>query len=301
LKLPARYVVLVALVCAFVVPGCQAAAPAAPPEEPPELSISVQSLTFECDTRHRDVPMSSAISVSNTGGGSLDWRAASDAAWATVAPTGGQGNGGDVTLWVNPLGLAVGQHTATVTFDSNGGQETVDVTLTIVRYTETSHVTFTIDPTKRTEYDWTYGNRGTPFNLRNHQEVDLRWTAIGEQPNVYVMMEGAGLSYHGIATSPGGPIDAFIRVPNHSELYGTYSVSPLRFGHSNGDATDSGDVTLYISETIDRVGQRALYPPGYYELTFEVLSAKPLWSNYDVLYGSEVTIELDITVRDTDD
>jgi len=300
LILPARYVVSVALMCVCVVLGCQGepqAPPETSPEAPAEISIDPDTLRFECDNRHRDATMSEVVSVSNTGGGSMEWSASTDALWVTVTPKEGQGNSGDVTVHVNPSALAVGLHEAMVLFDGNGGQETVDVSLMVLRYTETSHVTLQIDPTRQTRNDWTYGNRSTQIRPQNHQEVNLKWTVVGAKPNVYVMLGAAPwITGHGAATRPGGKIDSFVNIPEWAN-----SISPVRFGHSNGDATDSGDVTLYFSETIDRVGQKTLYPPGFYDLVFEVLAASPDWYSFGVLYGSEVTVELDITVRDTDE
>ena len=75
---------------------------------------------------------SSVVTVTNNGNGQLDWEATSDSPWITVTPASGSINGQgpvNVTLEVNPAGLAYGEHSGTVTFISQGDSKDVSVTL----------------------------------------------------------------------------------------------------------------------------------------------------------------------------
>src|SRR4029079_14919868 len=58
------------------------------PPAPPVLSVSTASLSFSGPAGGAN-PASKTISVSNTGGGSLSFKASDDAPWLTVSPASG--------------------------------------------------------------------------------------------------------------------------------------------------------------------------------------------------------------------
>jgi hypothetical protein len=73
------------------------------------------------------------LDVTNTGGGTLSFTAADDAAWLSVAPASGSAPAA-VTATVNQAGLAVGTYNATITVTAagaTGSPKTVPVTLTV--------------------------------------------------------------------------------------------------------------------------------------------------------------------------
>ena len=77
-------------------------------------------------------PSSTTYSVSNSGGGTLNWTVSADQTWVTVSPTSGT-NLGTVTVSINSNAnsLSTGSYTSTVTFTSNGGTITRNVRLTV--------------------------------------------------------------------------------------------------------------------------------------------------------------------------
>ena len=76
---------------------------------------------------------SQPVIVSNSGGGTLVWTAASNQSWLTVAPASGTGTG-ILIVSVNALGLAAGTYPGTITVsDANASNspQTISVTLTV--------------------------------------------------------------------------------------------------------------------------------------------------------------------------
>ncbi|MCP4215611.1 MAG: hypothetical protein GY765_13235 [bacterium] len=70
--------------------------------------------------------------ISPVAGGALTWTVSSDHAWLSASPTSGSA-GGNVSLWVNPDGLAIGSYTGTLTVSGNASNAplTVSVGLTV--------------------------------------------------------------------------------------------------------------------------------------------------------------------------
>jgi hypothetical protein len=101
------------------------------PPPPPTLAVSPTSVAFSA-TVGGAAPAAKSVDVTNTGSGTLNWTAASDASWLTVTPSGSAP--GTVTLTPSIVGLAAGTYTATVTVTApgaTGSPKTVAVTLTV--------------------------------------------------------------------------------------------------------------------------------------------------------------------------
>jgi hypothetical protein len=101
---------------------------------PPAMQLSTTALAFATTVGAN--PPAQTLTVTNTGGGTLNWTAgAPSQAWLTVTPsTGSDAGGGTSTpsFNVNVTGLAAGPYTATVDFTAPGGiSQIVTVTLTI--------------------------------------------------------------------------------------------------------------------------------------------------------------------------
>jgi len=80
------------------------------------------------------------VAVNNTGGGTMNWTAASDKSWIQTDPAGGTGPG-TVTVSVDTTGLPAGVHTGTVSItdpSAYNSPQSVSVTLTICRSNATS-------------------------------------------------------------------------------------------------------------------------------------------------------------------
>ncbi len=98
----------------------------------PTIGLSPTALSFSA-IQGGSNPANQTLAVSNSGSGTLSWSVSDNAAWLTVGPTSGSGNG-SITAGVNISGLAAGTHTATVTVTASGATntpQTVPVTLTL--------------------------------------------------------------------------------------------------------------------------------------------------------------------------
>ena len=77
------------------------------------------SLSFTATAGGPD-PAAKTLSVSNTGGGSMDWTASDGAAWLSLSPASGT-NAGTITATPSITGLAAGTYTTDVTITATAG------------------------------------------------------------------------------------------------------------------------------------------------------------------------------------
>jgi hypothetical protein len=102
------------------------------PATPPTLTVTPSSLSFTA-TQGGSSPAAKTLSVSNTGGGSMDWTASETASWLSVSPASGT-NAGTITVTPSITGLAAGTYTTDVTVTADGATgspKTIAVTLTV--------------------------------------------------------------------------------------------------------------------------------------------------------------------------
>ncbi len=96
----------------------------------PAIGASPTSLSFAA-TQGDANPATQTVSVSNTGGGTLTWTASDNAAWLTLSPASGTGNG-TVTLRVATSTLTAGTYSGAITLAATGAASmTVPVTFTV--------------------------------------------------------------------------------------------------------------------------------------------------------------------------
>jgi hypothetical protein len=108
---------------------------------PPAIGASPTSFSFTA-TQGGSNPANQTLSISNTGGGTLTWTASDNAAWLTLSPASGTGNGA-VTLTVATGTLTAGTYSGTITLTATGATSmTVPVTFTV-----TAAPSLTITPT----------------------------------------------------------------------------------------------------------------------------------------------------------
>ena len=152
------------------------------PPPPPALSVSPTSLTFS-GTAGGASPASKTVTVSNTGGGTLNFTASDDEPWLTVSPASGAAPK-DLTAAVNTSGLAAGTYTATITIDGggvSGSPRTVPVTLTL---SPPSPPVLAITPSSLT-FGATVGGAAPPtqaVSISNTGGGTLSFTASDDQP-----------------------------------------------------------------------------------------------------------------------
>jgi hypothetical protein len=97
---------------------------------PPAIGASPTSLSFAA-TQGGANPANQTLSISNTGGGTLSWTASDNAAWLTLSPASGTGNG-TVTLSAATGTLTAGSYSGVITLAATGVTPvTVPVTFTV--------------------------------------------------------------------------------------------------------------------------------------------------------------------------
>ena len=111
--------------------------PPPPPIAPPAIGASPTSLSFNATKGGAD-PATQTLSISNTGGGTLNWTAVDNVPWLTLLTLLGQASGtgnGVVTVSVATGIMAVGTYTGSITLSGTGAYSvTVPVTFTIKKY-----------------------------------------------------------------------------------------------------------------------------------------------------------------------
>src|ERR1017187_850943 len=99
---------------------------------PASLAVSPQALTFNY-TVGGTVSAAQGVSITNRGGGTLNWSATTSASWLSVAPASGTAPS-TLSVLVSPTGLGAGTYTGSVQISAAGASnspQTVSVTLTV--------------------------------------------------------------------------------------------------------------------------------------------------------------------------
>jgi len=102
----------------------------------PAISVNTNSFNFVALLGGTD-PASQSFTITNSGGGTLNWSVSGSAAWLSLNPTGGSSSGqpGTVTVSASIAGLNAGSHSAVITVSADGASNsplTIPVTLTVV-------------------------------------------------------------------------------------------------------------------------------------------------------------------------
>ncbi|WP_413936667.1 BACON domain-containing protein [Nitrospira sp. BLG_1] len=144
----------------------------------PTPAIALNSLGFSFSSQQgNSPPPPQVLTVSNRGGGILNWNATTSTSWLTLSPSSGTGNG---TVTISPVlgSLGVGTHTGTITLSAPGAQPVaIPVTFSVtpapvppaIGVSSTS-VSFTAQQS---------GSNPAPqlLNIRNTGGGTLSWTA----------------------------------------------------------------------------------------------------------------------------
>ena len=100
-----------------------------PPPQPPQLAVAPTSLSFSATAGAPTVETKS-FTVTNTGGGTLDFAASADVPWLSVSPGSGTAPR-TVSVTPSTAGLTPGLHNATITVTGPGGPRSVAVAFTV--------------------------------------------------------------------------------------------------------------------------------------------------------------------------
>lgn len=94
------------------------------PPVTPLLSVSPSSLSFGSSTNQK------SFIITNTGGGTLTWTVSYNQPWLVASPSSGSGNA-TVMVNIDRSVLNSGSHSATITVNSNGGAQTITVSVQV--------------------------------------------------------------------------------------------------------------------------------------------------------------------------
>ena len=113
----------------------QPAQPPQPPQPKPELSVSVNSLTFYGQEGQYS-PSSESIGIRNSSGGTLNWEVSSNVYWLSLRPASGSSTGETdyVSVDVDDSRLGVGTYRAEITVSAGSLTKTVQVKVIIEPY-----------------------------------------------------------------------------------------------------------------------------------------------------------------------
>ena len=202
---------------------------------PPTLALNVNSLSYQAIAGGSNPP-SQNISVSNSGTGTMNWTASSNAGWLTVTPASGT-NAGTIQASVNIAGLNSGTYNANITVSAagaNNSPQVVGVTLVVtspILGVSPSSVTFN-------GFQGQGNPSPVPLNITNQGTGVVNWSATVSPANSWLSLSSTS------GTAPSSPnVQANISGLGAGSYSGSITVSAP--GASNAPQTIP--VTLNIS------------------------------------------------------
>jgi len=145
------------------------------PTPTPHLSRSPSSLDFETSST------SKTFTVWNSGGGTLNYTINDSKNWISVSPTSGSSTGehDTITVSVNRSGLSEGHYTGTVTINSNGGSQTVQIAMDVPAPTphlscSPSSIDFGLSSISATFSIWNSGGGILKYNIT----TNVDWISV---------------------------------------------------------------------------------------------------------------------------
>lgn len=273
----------------------------------PVLSVEPTTLNFGTSTS------SMTFTVTNDGGGTLEWNAAEnpDETWITsVSPSGGTLAGGyseTVTVNVDRIGLEPGEYTGNITVTSNGGDQNITVIITV----PSTEPILTVDPTSldfgttAISMNFTVSNTGGgTLDWNAAENPDESWiTSVspssgslneGESENVFITVNRDGLaegSYSGniSVTSNGGDQDVaiYMTVPGSGPADVLYVKHP---GDSPNAWENRSPIYTSINDAINFATENSeiWVAQGHYTEHVMLTTSVNL---YGCFYGDETSIE----------
>jgi hypothetical protein len=226
----------------------------------PLLIVQPTSLDFG------ETDVAGSFGIGNGGGGTLDWTVSETIAWLDASPTSGLGPA-SIAVTVDRTGLPIGVHTGEIDVASNGGNETVTVTVVVAP----PNPVLGVSPTSLT---FEASESEKILNVFNAGTGQLDWSITSDQtwlsanpPNgsndtqVTVHVDRTGLAqgtYYGnlLVSSNGGDVTVPVTMiaPNPNPVL-TVAPTSLTFEPAVSDLTlfviNSGGGTLDWSITGD--------------------------------------------------
>ena len=148
-----------------------------PAPTPPVIGVSSTSFSFSAQ-QGKTNPPARILTVTNRGGGTLNWNATANATWLMLSPASGA-NSGTITVTAATGSLAAGTYNAIITVNATGGATavTIPVNLTVAPAPIPPAIS-----TSPTTFSFTVQRGGgnpaaQTLNIRNTGAGTLTWTA----------------------------------------------------------------------------------------------------------------------------
>ncbi|MBU2491145.1 MAG: hypothetical protein KJ571_00870 [Bacteroidetes bacterium] len=148
----------------------------------------------------RDKDSSAVIEIKNTGDDNLIWQASADQPWINILNNSGTTapkQSGIIDLFIIRDGLTPGKYSGTIKIITNGGEEIVNVDLTI-----TENIKFSVSPKNLNLRDT---DSSAVIEIKNTGDANLIWQASADQPWINIL-NSSGIT----APKQSGIIDLFI-------------------------------------------------------------------------------------------
>ncbi len=168
----------------------------------PVLSVSTGTLTFGASAGGSN-PAAQPVTISNTGGGTLNWTATKTQSWLTLSSASGTAPA-SLSIGVETAGLTAATYTDTVTISSigaTGSPATITVTLNLGGATSVSFLS--LDTAASGNWTSAYGSEGYDFvgstpQLPSWAQVTptgastFVWSGSTSAPNALQQLDGSG-------------------------------------------------------------------------------------------------------------
>lgn len=192
--------------------------------QPPVLAVSVTSLDFgKADT-------ALSFTITNTGGGTLEWSIASNKHWLSANPSEGvtRTEGDEITVTVDRKGLIEGSvYTGIITIASNGGEQNISVRMEVPAVPVLSVEPISLD----------FGEEETSkvLHISNRGTGTLTWS-LSEKIDWLTVSSTSG-------TSASETDEVTLTVDREGLTPGEYS-GVIRITSNGGDATVQVEMTV---------------------------------------------------------
>ncbi|MFC1995107.1 PKD domain-containing protein [Chloroflexota bacterium] len=175
-------------------------------ESSPALALSTSSLNF--GSVQQGDEDSETFEVWNSGGGTLSYSLAEGATWLSLSETSGTSTGesDNITVVINTSGLSAGPYAAAISVSSNGGADSISVSMDVVLppalALSTSSLNFGSvqqgDEDSETFEVWNSGGGTLSYSLAEGATwlslSETSGTSTGESDNITVVINTSGLS-----------------------------------------------------------------------------------------------------------
>ena len=213
------------------------------PADAPVLQVSPLSLSFTA-TEGGNNPAAQAISISNSGTGSLNWTASDNAAWLSLDSSSGTAPS-TVNASVDISGLSAGTYNATITIDGGSAQDSPqDVNVTLTVNSPADAPVLQVSPLSLSFTATEGGNNpaAQAISISNSGTGSLNWTA--SESVAWLSLDSSS------GTAPAA-VNALVNISGLSA--GTYNATITVDGGSAQDSPQTVNVSLVVSPTSNNV------------------------------------------------